>query len=282
MSVDRLDHDKEADENVNGDHVRTGRTVESEKSIGLFTPFDEVDIDFRVSGLPHAVVKQVGWIIGKVGIGSSWQLSWHASSAILAQGRRCQQAAKIFESFFPRPLTLLLQMAVSLGPRRWCPNGFACVRHKRCLNAESGARRRRAAAPEAADGILRELPFHRARAEQSGAPGAQALVAAAGCFLDDQFRRGRGTCLAQDTLLWAMKNTPFQESDALWMMFRFPWAVLLCLVVGTVDTLLLGLLFQMLHRAGLSRSQSHSCRASGVIEDITRGKAALESSNQVT
>ena len=45
----------------------------------------------------------VGWIIGKVGMGSSWQLSWHASSAILAQGRRCQQAVKIFETHPPTP-----------------------------------------------------------------------------------------------------------------------------------------------------------------------------------
>ena len=41
----------------------------------------------------------MGWIIGKVGLGSSWQLSWHASSAILAQGRRCQQAVKILKVF---------------------------------------------------------------------------------------------------------------------------------------------------------------------------------------
>ena len=41
----------------------------------------------------------MSWIIGKVGMGCSWQLSWHASSAILAQGRRSQQAIKIFESF---------------------------------------------------------------------------------------------------------------------------------------------------------------------------------------
>ena len=47
-----------ADENVDSDHVRTGRPVESEQSIGLFTQREEIDIDFRVSGLPHAVVKQ--------------------------------------------------------------------------------------------------------------------------------------------------------------------------------------------------------------------------------
>ena len=38
--------------------MRTGRPVESEQSIGLFTQREEIDIDFRVSGLPHAVVKQ--------------------------------------------------------------------------------------------------------------------------------------------------------------------------------------------------------------------------------
>ena len=47
-------------------------------------------------------------------------------------------------------------------------------------------------------------------------------------------------------------------------MFRSPWEVLQCIVVGTVGTLLLGLLFQILYRAGLSRSQSHRRRASGV------------------
>ena len=40
------------------DHVRTERPVESEQSIGLFTQREEIDIDFRVSGLPHTVVKQ--------------------------------------------------------------------------------------------------------------------------------------------------------------------------------------------------------------------------------
>ena len=32
--------------------------MESGQSIGLFTQREEIDIDFRVSGLPHAVVKQ--------------------------------------------------------------------------------------------------------------------------------------------------------------------------------------------------------------------------------
>ena len=58
VSVKRSDQDKDADENVDADHVRTGRPVESEQSIGLFTQREEIDIDFRVSGLPHAIVKQ--------------------------------------------------------------------------------------------------------------------------------------------------------------------------------------------------------------------------------
>ena len=53
-----LDQDKDADENVDADHVRTERPVGSEQSIGLFTQRKEIDTDFRVSGLPHAVVKQ--------------------------------------------------------------------------------------------------------------------------------------------------------------------------------------------------------------------------------
>ena len=57
MSVERLDQDKDADENVDAEHVRTVRPVGSEQSIGLFTQREEIDIDFRVSGLPHAVVK---------------------------------------------------------------------------------------------------------------------------------------------------------------------------------------------------------------------------------
>ena len=59
VSVERLDQDKDTDENVDADQVRTVRPVGNEQSIGLFTQRDEIDIDFRVSGLPHAVVKQV-------------------------------------------------------------------------------------------------------------------------------------------------------------------------------------------------------------------------------
>ena len=58
VSFERSDRDKDADENVDADQVRTVRPVESEQSIGLFTQREEIDIDSRVSGLPHAVVKQ--------------------------------------------------------------------------------------------------------------------------------------------------------------------------------------------------------------------------------
>ena len=58
VSVKHQDRDKDADENVDADHVRTERLVESEQSIDLFTQHEDIDVDFRVSGLPHAVVKQ--------------------------------------------------------------------------------------------------------------------------------------------------------------------------------------------------------------------------------
>ena len=57
VSVKRSDQDKDADENVDAENVRTGRLV-YEQPPGLFTQCDDIDIDFRVSGLPHAVVKQ--------------------------------------------------------------------------------------------------------------------------------------------------------------------------------------------------------------------------------
>ena len=44
--------------NPNPNHDRTERPVVIGQPTGSSTPFDEVDIDFRVSGLPHAVVKQ--------------------------------------------------------------------------------------------------------------------------------------------------------------------------------------------------------------------------------
>ena len=57
VSVERLDKDKDADENVDADQTSTVRLV-SVQSTGLFAQREEIDIDFRVSGLPHAVVKQ--------------------------------------------------------------------------------------------------------------------------------------------------------------------------------------------------------------------------------
>ena len=57
VSVERLPQDKDADENVDADQISTARPV-SGQSICLFTQREEIDIDFRVSGLPHAVVKQ--------------------------------------------------------------------------------------------------------------------------------------------------------------------------------------------------------------------------------
>ena len=57
VSVERVDKDKDADEHVEADQTSTRRLV-SGQSTGLFTQLEEIDIDFRVSGLPHAVVKQ--------------------------------------------------------------------------------------------------------------------------------------------------------------------------------------------------------------------------------
>ena len=59
MSVERVDKHKDADENVDADQIRTERLVSGQPT-GLFTQLEERHIDFRVSGLPHAVVKQAG------------------------------------------------------------------------------------------------------------------------------------------------------------------------------------------------------------------------------
>ena len=58
MSLERLDEDKDADENVDADQISTVRPVKSGQSIGLFTQREEIDIDYRVYGLAHAVGKQ--------------------------------------------------------------------------------------------------------------------------------------------------------------------------------------------------------------------------------
>ena len=58
VSVERVDKDEDADENVDPDQTSTGTPVKSGQSIGSFTQLEETDIDFRVPGLSHAVVKQ--------------------------------------------------------------------------------------------------------------------------------------------------------------------------------------------------------------------------------
>ena len=58
VSVERLDQDKDADEDVDADQISTGRLVKSGQPTGLFTQREERDIDIRVSGMSHAVVKQ--------------------------------------------------------------------------------------------------------------------------------------------------------------------------------------------------------------------------------
>ena len=50
VSVERVDKDKDADENVDADQMSTVRPVESGQSIGLFTQLEEIDIAFKLSG----------------------------------------------------------------------------------------------------------------------------------------------------------------------------------------------------------------------------------------
>ena len=57
VSVELVDKHEDADDNVDADQTRTGRPV-SEQPSGSFTQLEEIDIDFRVPGLPHAVVKE--------------------------------------------------------------------------------------------------------------------------------------------------------------------------------------------------------------------------------
>ena len=52
LFVERFE--KDTDKDVDADRERTGRPVGGHWSPQL----EEIDIDFRVSGLPHAVVKQ--------------------------------------------------------------------------------------------------------------------------------------------------------------------------------------------------------------------------------
>ena len=57
MSVELVHKDKDADENVDADQTRTERPV-SEQPTSSFTQLEERDIDIRVSGMSHAVVKR--------------------------------------------------------------------------------------------------------------------------------------------------------------------------------------------------------------------------------
>ena len=57
VSVELVDKDEDAHDNVDADQTRTGRPVSGQPT-GSFTQLDEIDIDFRVPGLSHAVVKQ--------------------------------------------------------------------------------------------------------------------------------------------------------------------------------------------------------------------------------
>ena len=52
VSVERVEKDKDPDENVDADQTSTERPV-SGQSIGSFTQLEEIDIDFRVSGYCH-------------------------------------------------------------------------------------------------------------------------------------------------------------------------------------------------------------------------------------
>ena len=58
LFVERLEKDKDTDRDVDADQDRTERPAVIGQPTGSSTPFEEEDIDFRVSGLPHAVVKQ--------------------------------------------------------------------------------------------------------------------------------------------------------------------------------------------------------------------------------
>ena len=54
VSVELVDKDEDTDENVDADRNRTVRPVGGQQ----FTQLEEIDIDFRVPGLSHAVVKE--------------------------------------------------------------------------------------------------------------------------------------------------------------------------------------------------------------------------------
>ena len=57
-TVRPVEKDKDTDKDVDAHRDRTERPVVIGQPIGSSTTFDEVNIDFRISGLPHSVVKQ--------------------------------------------------------------------------------------------------------------------------------------------------------------------------------------------------------------------------------
>ena len=54
MPAELVDKYEDKDEDVDADQTRTGRPVGGQQ----FTQLEEIDIDFRVPGLSHAVVKE--------------------------------------------------------------------------------------------------------------------------------------------------------------------------------------------------------------------------------
>ena len=57
MPVELVNRYEDKDEDVNADQTSTERPASGQPT-GLFTQLEEIDIDFRVPGLPHSVVKQ--------------------------------------------------------------------------------------------------------------------------------------------------------------------------------------------------------------------------------
>ena len=58
LFVERLQKDKETDKDVDADRDKTKRPVVSGQPTRSSTQLEKMDIDFGLSGLPHAVVKQ--------------------------------------------------------------------------------------------------------------------------------------------------------------------------------------------------------------------------------
>ena len=97
VSVERVDKDEDADENVDEDQTRTGRPV-SEQQTGLFTQLEEIDIDFRVSGLPHGVVKEADFRVLELVKKIEKTSSSRSTSSRLAATYRVQPNQHQFES----------------------------------------------------------------------------------------------------------------------------------------------------------------------------------------